>query len=49
MRYSSEEPERDYIRITVTVGAAALSGGIRLPFEHLGWGNHLPIVAGVLS
>jgi hypothetical protein len=34
--------------LTVTIGVAALLGEVLLPFECLGWGNHLPVATGVL-
>jgi hypothetical protein len=36
------------LELTVAVGVSPLLGEVLLPFEGLGWGNHLPIAAGVL-
>ena len=48
MQLRSQKPERYRIRLTVAVGIATLFGEFLLPFERLGWGNHLPVAAGVL-
>jgi hypothetical protein len=48
MQSRSEKPDRNRIRLTVPVAVATFLGEVLLPFEYLGWGDHLPVALGVL-